>query len=193
MFSFSVIVLIKCNFQFFIGVSNNVSCTCFIQQYLTQYVRKWDIQIISGIRWVNEWQHRYYDFGVTETSYHFPVFFAVLKPSHIPLLPYHSYVYEKRCTTESNTLQGYVTSVMDSEGGCKEQKKKKKTTTQKYRGMFETRRSGNRTSSGDIGLNIKILSSPKVGQDQVSRGVSVLCLHVATVTNVLWKPMELSL
>ena len=39
---------------------------------------------------------------------------------------------------------------------------------QKYRGMFETQKSRNKTSSGDIGLNIRILASPKVGQDQVS-------------------------
>ena len=39
---------------------------------------------------------------------------------------------------------------------------------QKYRGMFETQKSGDKTSSGDIGLNIRTLASPKVGQDQVS-------------------------
>ena len=52
---------------------------------------------------------------------------------------------------------------------------------QKYRGMFETQKSGNKTSSGDIGLTIRILASPKVGQDQVSGGVSVLCWHAAPV------------
>ena len=40
--------------------------------------------------------------------------------------------------------------------------------------MFETQKSRNKTSSGDIGLNIRTLASPKVGQDQVSGGVSVL-------------------
>ena len=39
----------------------------------------------------------------------------------------------------------------------KEQKKK-------YRGMFETQKSGNRTSSEEIGLNIR---TPKVGQYQI--------------------------
>ena len=34
---------------------------------------------------------------------------------------------------------------------------------QKYRGMFETQKSRNKTSSGDIGLNIRTLASPKVG------------------------------
>ena len=45
---------------------------------------------------------------------------------------------------------------------------------QKYRGMLETQKSRNKTSSGDIGLDIRTLASPKVGQDQVSGGVSVL-------------------
>ena len=40
---------------------------------------------------------------------------------------------------------------------------------QKYRGMFETQKSGNKTSSGDIGLNTKTLASPKVGQPGVRR------------------------
>ena len=62
---------------------------------------------------------------------------------------------------------------------------------QKYRVMFETQKSGNKTSSGDIGLNIRTLLSPKVGQDQVSGGVSVLCLHAAPVANVLWKPLTM--
>ena len=45
----------------------------------------------------------------------------------------------------------------------------------KYRGMFETQKSGDKTSSGEIVLNFRTLASPKVGQDQVSGGVSVLC------------------
>ena len=39
--------------------------------------------------------------------------------------------------------------------------------------MFEFQKSGNKTSSGEIGFNIRTLASPKVGQDQVSGGVSV--------------------
>ena len=54
--------------------------------------------------------------------------------------------------------------------------------------MFETQKSGNKTSSGEIGLDIRIHASPKVRQDQVSGGVSVLCWHAAPVANVLWKP-----
>ena len=34
--------------------------------------------------------------------------------------------------------------------------------------MFETQNSGNKISSEDIGINIRTLASPKVGQDQVS-------------------------
>ena len=49
---------------------------------------------------------------------------------------------------------------------------------QKYRGMFETQKSGNKTSSGEIGHT---LASPKVGQDQVSDVVSILCWHAAPV------------
>ena len=58
----------------------------------------------------------------------------------------------------------------------------------KYRDMFETQKSGNKTSSGEIGLDIRTHASPKVGQDQVSGGISVVCWHAAPVANVLWKP-----
>ena len=61
---------------------------------------------------------------------------------------------------------------------------------QKYRGMFETQKSGDKTSSGEIDLNIRTLASPKVGQDQVSGGVSVLFWHAAPVANVLLKPIR---
>ena len=46
---------------------------------------------------------------------------------------------------------------------------------QKHRGMFETHKSRNKTNSGEIGLSIRTLASPKVGQDQVSGGESVIC------------------
>ena len=59
---------------------------------------------------------------------------------------------------------------------------------EKYRGVFEIQRSGDKTSSGEIGLDIRTHASPKVGQDQVSGGVSVLCWHNAPVAYVLWKP-----
>ena len=50
---------------------------------------------------------------------------------------------------------------------------------EKYRGVFEIQKSGDKTSSGEIGLDIRTHASPKVGQDQVSGGVSVLCWHAA--------------
>ena len=37
---------------------------------------------------------------------------------------------------------------------------------QKYRGMFETQKSGNKTSSGEIVLKIRTLASPKDGKSQ---------------------------
>ena len=67
-----------------------------------------------------------------------------------------------------------------------------KKKTQKNRGMFEFQKSGNKTSSGEIGLNIRTLASPKGGQDQVSAGgVSFLCWHAAPVANVQWKPLAI--
>ena len=38
--------------------------------------------------------------------------------------------------------------------------------------MFKIRKSGDKTSSGEIGLDIRTHASPKVGQDQVSGGVA---------------------
>ena len=55
--------------------------------------------------------------------------------------------------------------------------------------MFETQKSRNKTSQGDIGLNIRTLASPKVGQDQVSGGVSVPCWHATPVADAPWKPI----
>ena len=51
--------------------------------------------------------------------------------------------------------------------------------------MFETQKSRNKTSSGEIGLNIRTLANPNVGQDQVSGGINILCRHAALVANVL--------
>ena len=59
---------------------------------------------------------------------------------------------------------------------------------EKYRGMFEIQKSGDKTSSGEIGLDIRTHASPKLGQDQVSGGVSVPSWHAAPVAYVLWKP-----
>ena len=59
---------------------------------------------------------------------------------------------------------------------------------EKYRGIFEIQKSGDKTSSREIGLDIRKYARPKVGQDQVSGGVSVLCWHAAPVAYVPWKP-----
>ena len=55
--------------------------------------------------------------------------------------------------------------------------------------MLEIQKSGDKTSSGEIGLDIRTHASPKVGQDQVSGGVSVPCRHATPVANALWKPI----
>ena len=47
--------------------------------------------------------------------------------------------------------------------------------------MFEIKKSGNKTSPGEIGLDIRTHASPKLGQGQVSGGVSVLCWHAALI------------
>ena len=52
----------------------------------------------------------------------------------------------------------------------------------------QTKKSGNKTGSGEIALDMRTHASPKVEKDQVSGGVSVLCWHAAPVANVLWKP-----
>ena len=62
-----------------------------------------------------------------------------------------------------------------------------KCAKEKYRGVFEIQKSGDKTSSGEIGLDIRTHASPKVGQDQVSGGVSVLCWHAAPVAYSLLK------
>ena len=54
--------------------------------------------------------------------------------------------------------------------------------------MFEIQKSGDKTSSGEICLDIRTHASPKVGQDQVSGGVSVPCWHATPVAYILLKP-----
>ena len=78
-------------------------------------------------------------------------------------------------------LVGYSQVVAPSKGVLYQAK-------EKYRGTFEIQKSGDKTSSGEIGLDIRTHASPKVGQDQVSGGVSVLCWHAAPVAYVRWKP-----
>ena len=70
----------------------------------------------------------------------------------------------------------------------KHRQQKEVKAKEKYRWMFEIQTSGDKTSSGEIGLDIRTHASLKVGQDQVSGGVSVLFWLAAAVTYVLWKP-----
>ena len=58
---------------------------------------------------------------------------------------------------------------------------------EKYRGVFKIQKSGDKTSSGEIGLDIRTHAIPKVGQDQVSGGVSVPCWHATPVADTLRK------
>ena len=50
--------------------------------------------------------------------------------------------------------------------------------------MFEIQKSGDKTSSGEIGIDIRTHASPKVGQDQVSGGVSVLCWRLINALKI---------
>ena len=54
----------------------------------------------------------------------------------------------------------------------------------------QIQKSGDKTSSGEIGLDIRTHKNPKVGQDQVPGGVSVPYGHVKPVANALLKPFE---
>ena len=56
-------------------------------------------------------------------------------------------------------------------------------------GYSKLKKSGNKTSSGENALDIKTHVSPKVGQDQVSWGVSVPCWHATPGADALWKPV----
>ena len=58
---------------------------------------------------------------------------------------------------------------------------------QRYQGMFKTPKSGNKTSSGENGLNIRTNASPKVAQDQMSGRVSVPSRHATPITYAPWK------
>ena len=55
--------------------------------------------------------------------------------------------------------------------------------------MFETQKSRNKISAVEIGLDIRTHASPKVGQDQVSRGVSVPCRHATPAADALRNPI----
>ena len=52
-------------------------------------------------------------------------------------------------------------------------------------GMFETQKSGNTTSLGEINFNSRANASLKAGENLVSGGVSVLYWHDSSVANVV--------
>ena len=56
--------------------------------------------------------------------------------------------------------------------------------------MFEIQKSGDKTSSGEIGLDIRTHASLNMGQDQVSGGVCVPCWHATPVADALGKPIS---
>ena len=84
------------------------------------------------------------------------------------------------CTPEPDRL-GCVISIQIGVNGDAYPVAISEKAKEKYRGMFEIQKSRDKTSSGEIGLDIRTHASPKVGQDQVSGGVSVLCWHAAPV------------
>ena len=86
------------------------------------------------------------------------------------------FLYSKQNSNMLYVLVGYEIQTSSISTHIKSQVYKPK---QKYRGMIENQKSGNKTSSGEIGLNIRTHVKPKMGQDQVSGGVSVLCWHAA--------------
>ena len=64
-------------------------------------------------------------------------------------------------------------------------------TNEKNRGMFEIQKSGDKTSSGEIGLDNRTHASHKVGQDKEFGGVSVPCQHATSVEDAQWKTLKL--
>ena len=94
----------------------------------------------------------------------------------------HFYKIHKK---QNPTVLKYLSCCISNQSNTGQKQK------QKYRGMFETQKSGNKTSSGEIGLNIRTFASPKVVQDQVPGGVIVLCWHAVPVANVLCKHLAI--
>ena len=55
--------------------------------------------------------------------------------------------------------------------------------------MFETQKSGNKTSSGEIGLEIRTHAVLKCDRTRCPEDVSVPCRHATPVAGALWKPI----
>ena len=81
-----------------------------------------------------------------------------------------------------------IIKLLASKRDCHKSRPPHSEAKEKNRGMFEIQKSGDKTSSGEIGLDIRTHASPKVGQDQVSGEVSVRCWHATPVLYVQWKP-----
>ena len=115
-----------------------------------------------------------------------PCYLAIIHMKHnVKVSPLAPHAFLRCCLYIYIVFHVYDSKVTRGKGGIHVALYWAKT---EYRGMIETQKSGDKTSSGEIGLNIRTLASPKVGQDQVSGGVSVLCWHAAPVANVIWKP-----
>ena len=54
--------------------------------------------------------------------------------------------------------------------------------------MFEIQKSGDKTSSGEIGLDIRTHASPKMGQDQVSGGYLQIIEYM-----LKWRSIDINL
>ena len=124
-----------------------------------------------------------------------PYFFCQLTNNILSLLilslPMIEYISNTIGFFSSSTSMIYLPCLQHYQAACRFFLKRYWMQNLKYRGMFETQKSGNKTSSGDNGLNITTFASPKVGQDQVSGGVRVLCWHAAPVANVPLKPFAI--
>ena len=60
--------------------------------------------------------------------------------------------------------------------------------------MFEIQKSGDKTSSGEIGLDIRTHASPKVGQDQVFgvewSGIGCLTSQLTIFQSYMWRHID---
>ena len=95
------------------------------------------------------------------------------------LIPFvlSQWIYKEHETSENNKIKKY----------CPQWDSKQNRSTEGCSKL----KSPETVQVQEIGLIIRQLASPNMEQDQVSRGVSVLCWHAATIANVLWKPLAI--
>ena len=119
---------------------------------------------------------------LTGKIYHLPYYSAILKIVRVSRQRQLSRRYPNFCLNSNfvfmewvlyfsggSLILLYITLLLKSKEiheTCNSHCPETHKAIQKYRGMFETQKSVNKTSSGEIGLNIRTLASPKVGQDQ---------------------------